>query len=104
MSNEIRIQARPIGRSTEVIGYVGSHEVMSISGGPEDAWRVGMSSCLPVQFERAALYVECMNRVLARAREYGADGFTGNRRADPLAHDDRDDDEDDWTGSNLMGG
>lgn len=31
-------------------------------------------------------------------------GLAGNRRADPLAHDDRDDDEDDWTGSNLMGG
>lgn len=70
--NEIRIEARPTGRSTEVVGYVGRSEVMSMSGGPEDPWRVGLSSCLPVPAERAAMYVECMVRVLARAREYGA--------------------------------
>jgi hypothetical protein len=72
MDNEIKIVARPMGRSTEVVGYVGSHEVMSMSGGPEDEWRVGMSSCLPVHVDRAAAYVECMVRVLSRAREYGA--------------------------------
>ena len=72
MSNEIKVLAWPVGIKTAVVGYVGSHEVMIMSGGPEDEWCVDMSSCLPAHADKAALYVECMVRVLSRAREYGA--------------------------------
>lgn len=70
--NEITIKTRPIGLHTEVEGYVGTHEVMSMSSRPGGAWMVGSSSCLPADVERAALYVECMRRVFERAREHGA--------------------------------
>lgn len=70
--NEIKIEVQQVGRRTEVVGYVGRNEVMSMSGGPEDAWLVGTSSCLPVRADEAVVYVECMVRVLARAREHGA--------------------------------
>lgn len=73
MSNDqIKIEARPIGDSTQITGYVGTNEVIVIGGGPDDPWHVGMSSCLPVSIDRAALYLECMARVMDRAREYGA--------------------------------
>jgi len=70
--NEIKIKTRPIGMSTEVTGYVGTHEVMSMNSRVSGEWIVGSSSCLPVDATRAALYIECMQRVLARAREHGA--------------------------------
>lgn len=70
--DEIKITTRPIGMHTEVQGFVGRHEVMSMSSRPGGAWMVGSSSCLPANPVRAALYVECMNRVIARAREHGA--------------------------------
>lgn len=72
MNNEITIKTRPVGMSTEVRGFVGTHEVMSMNSRPSGEWTVGSSSCLPTDPGRAALYVECMNRVIARAREYGA--------------------------------
>lgn len=72
MSNEITIKTRPIGMSTEVQGFVGTHEVMSMNSRVGGEWMVGSSSCLPTDPVRAALYVECMNRVIARAREHGA--------------------------------
>lgn len=70
--NEITIKTRPIGMHTEVQGYVGAHEVMSMSSRPGGTWKVGSSSCLPADVGRAALYVECMRRVFERAREHGA--------------------------------
>ena len=72
MSNEITIKTRQLGASTEVQGFVGTHEVMSMNSRVGGEWMVGSSSCLPVDPARAALYVECMNRVIARAREHGA--------------------------------
>ncbi len=70
--NEITINTRHIGIYTEVQGYVGTHEIMSMSSRPGGAWMVGSSSCLPADVQRAALYVECMRRVFECAREHGA--------------------------------
>lgn len=70
--NDITIKTRPIGMRTEVRGFVGTHEVMSMNSCVGGEWIVGSSSCLPTDPVRAALYVECMTRVIARAREHGA--------------------------------
>lgn len=71
-SDEITIKTRPIGMHTEVQGYVGTHEVMSMRSRPCGDWMVCSSSCLPTDVDRAALYVECMRRVFECAREHGA--------------------------------
>lgn len=70
--NAIRITTRPMGMETEVCGFVGRHEVMSMNSRIGGTWHVGSSSCLPTDPARAALYIECMSRVMARAREHGA--------------------------------
>lgn len=70
--NEIKITTRPNGACTEVQGHVGPNEVMSISSRPGGAWMVGSSSCLPADPLHAALYIECMRRVMDTARQHGA--------------------------------
>ena len=70
--DEIKITARPIGMQTEVQGYVGAHEVMSMNSRIGGEWIVGSSSCLPTDPVLAKLYLDCMCRVFARAGEHGA--------------------------------
>lgn len=70
--NEITITTRPIGMSTEVRGFVGTHEVMSMNSRVDGEWIVGSSSCLPTDPARAKLYLDCMCRVFAMAGEHGA--------------------------------
>jgi len=70
--NEITIKTRLIGMSTEVCGFVGTHEVMSMNSRIDGEWIVGSSSCLPTDPVRAKLYLDCMCRVFARAGEHGA--------------------------------
>ena len=70
--SDIKIKTRALGPQTEVQGFVGDHEVLSVSSRPGGAWLVGSSSCLPPNFEAATVYLECMKRVFDTARQHGA--------------------------------
>lgn len=78
MKHQITIKSTPIGASTKVTGFVDNNEVVSLSNGVSDTWRVSGSSCLPSNLVEAAAYLECMQRAFARAKEYGAEVPAGN--------------------------
>lgn len=72
MPSQIKIVSVPVGMTTRVTGFVGTNEVISLNNGVADVWRVSGRSCLPSDLQEAALYLECMQRCFARAREHGA--------------------------------
>lgn len=69
---KVSVRTEPVGMATRVIGLVGTHEVITLSNSAGGVWTVGSSSCLPTDIHRAALFVDCMQRAYARAREHGA--------------------------------
>ncbi|MBK6616296.1 hypothetical protein [Ottowia sp.] len=70
--DKVSIRTEPVGMATRVIGMVGTHEVITLSNSAGGVWTVGSSSCLPTDIQRAGLFIECMQRAHARAREHGA--------------------------------
>lgn len=74
MNSKITIKSTPIGSTTEVSGFVGKSNIITLSNGTDGVWHVAMSSALPCDFVEASIHLECMQRTLARAREHGAPG------------------------------
>lgn len=71
-ADRIKIETRPLGDSTEVYGYVDGKEVLCLSNHrTRGDWVVDVCRGLPFKAADAAVYIECMSRVLARAKEHG---------------------------------
>lgn len=91
MNDKIRIYTKSVGYITEISGYVGDNKVIVVSGKAGEPWQVQWScSTIPAEVKCAALYIECMRRVIVHVEEYDDDSVSEF--------------DDDWTGSNLMGG
>lgn len=57
--------------SIQIEGFVKNihHPIISISNN-RGYWKVETSSCLPVEIDKAEQYLECMNKVMEKYREY----------------------------------
>jgi len=60
------------GTVKQISGYVHNRDIIVIQGTPETGFRVESSSCLPVDFDKAAMYVECMRRAFGAAESMTA--------------------------------
>ena len=74
MSIRIEVTDAFGGTVKQIVGFVHDRDIVVIQGTKEDGFSVQSSCCLPVNFGKAALYVECMRKAVATAEQLMANG------------------------------
>lgn len=65
-----------ITKATQIIGKVDGQRIISVYSiqypdKQEREWKVGRSSCLPIDMKKAQEYMDCMNLVFKEAEKHG---------------------------------
>lgn len=70
---KVEIKAVPKGLYTSVTGWIDGKMVVEVSNEETGVWRLFDALTIPMKFDEALAYAECVHRTLQRAREYGAE-------------------------------